>query len=71
MSARTQNNNFSKNYFNKDTFAFDKTTQSFNLDDLIIYYSPYESTSLEVKVYSPDIKIPIYSSLAPYNVESY
>ena len=71
LSARTNDNNFTKNYFNINTFAYDNTTQSFNLDDIVIYYSPYELTELEVKVESPGIKIPKYSSIAPYNIESY
>ncbi|KAM3127333.1 hypothetical protein pb186bvf_020559 [Paramecium bursaria] len=72
LSARVDDQNFSSTkYFNQDIFPFDNISQSFNLDDLIIYFSPYEELPLEIKAESPKIMIPQYSLDNPYDILSY
>ncbi|CAD8151814.1 unnamed protein product [Paramecium pentaurelia] len=61
------------NFTSYSAIFFDESTNSFNFDNLQIYFDPYlkENIFLQLKFQCTSIKIPIYNQQSPYNVISY
>ncbi|CAD8060588.1 unnamed protein product [Paramecium sonneborni] len=64
---------FLMNFTSQSVFQFDSSSNSFNFDNLQIYFDPYlqENLYLQLKFQCTSIKIPIYNQNAPYNVLNY
>ncbi|CAD8140909.1 unnamed protein product [Paramecium octaurelia] len=64
---------FLMNFTSQSVFQFDVSSNSFNFDNLQIYFDPYlqDQIFLQLKFSCTSIKIPIYNQQSPYNVLSY
>ncbi|CAD8146912.1 unnamed protein product [Paramecium pentaurelia] len=64
---------FLMNFTSQSIIQFDISSNSFNFDNLLIYFDPYlqEQIFLQLKFQCTSIKIPIYNQQPPYNVLSY
>ncbi|KAM3126981.1 hypothetical protein pb186bvf_020916 [Paramecium bursaria] len=63
--------NYSSNYFSQSKFTYDLQTNSYNLDDLIIYFNPYQQDYLIIEISCSSIKTPKYSNQPPYSLNGF